>query len=242
MIPMSQAERPTEFVDVDLSGAVFREVNLMGSRMRGVLLMDADIDGAIDGLVVNGVEVGPLISDELDRRHPERTKLRPTDANGCREAWHVVESFWSPTMARVADLSEADRHRSVDGEWSFAETLRHLVFVTDGWLGRAVLDEHVYHPLGLPPSFVDGESLGIVTRPKPSYAEVVAAREGRLSKVRNFVSTLTDKDLDQIPAGAEDDWPPPGERTVLACLLVILDEEWAHHQFAVRDLNALAPR
>ena len=232
-----------EFADVDLSGAVFREVDLTGARMSGVLLIDADIDGAIDGLVVNGVQVGPLISDELDRRHPERTKLRPTDAAGCREAWRTVESFWSPTMARALALPEADRHRSVGGEWSFTQTLRHLVFVTDAWLGRAVLGEVApFHPLGLPASFItDGELFGIDSGAEPSYAEVVAAREERLTTVRDFLSTLTDEDLTRARVTTTDaGWPPPGERTALTCLLVILDEEWAHHRFAVRDLDALA--
>ncbi len=36
---------------------------------------------------------------------------------------------------------------SVDGEWSFAQTLRHLVLATDMWLGRAVLQiEKSFHP------------------------------------------------------------------------------------------------
>jgi hypothetical protein len=230
-------------VDVDLSGAVFREANLSGVRMRGVLLFGADIDGAIDGLVVNGVEVGPLISDELDRRHPERTKLRPTDASGLREAWQVVESFWASTMSRALAMSEADRNRSVDAEWSFAQTLRHLVFVTDGWLGRAVLGEDpAFDPLGLPPSFVtDGESFGIDTQAQPDFAAVVAVREGRQAKVREFLASVTDDDLSRpLVSGPNAGWPPPVERNALECLLVILDEEWAHHRFAVRDLDALA--
>ncbi|WP_372430404.1 hypothetical protein [Janibacter melonis] len=40
---------------------------------------------------------------------------------------------------------------SVDDEWSFAQTLRHLVMATDTWLGRAVLGlDQPYHPLGQP--------------------------------------------------------------------------------------------
>ena len=75
-----------EFVDADLSGALFREVDLTGARMYGVVLSNADIDGAIDGLRVNGVEVAPLIEAELDRLHPERLALRPTTPDELRTA------------------------------------------------------------------------------------------------------------------------------------------------------------
>lgn len=237
------ARKPKEFGDQDLSGAVFRETDLSRARMTGVLLIGADIDGAIDGLVVNGVEVAPLISDELDRLHPERVKLRPTDAAGCREAWQVVESMWAPTMARAQALPDADQHRSVDGEYSFAQTLRHLVFATDAWFGRALLGrEHAFHPLGLPASFItDGAAFGIDEAAEPTYAEVVAVRNDRLAGVRDYLATVTDDELTRTRRADSDvGWPPPEQRTALACLMVILDEEWAHHQFAVRDLDRLA--
>lgn len=32
-------------------------------------------------------------------------------------------------------------HERVEGEWSFIETLRHLVFATDAWVKRAILGE-----------------------------------------------------------------------------------------------------
>src|SRR6478735_2067956 len=71
------------FEDVNLASARFRECNLMGATMTGVVLTRADIDGVIDGLVVNGVEVAPLIEAELDRRDPRRVELRPTDDGPC---------------------------------------------------------------------------------------------------------------------------------------------------------------
>ena len=83
-----------EFVDRDLSGVRMRDVNLTGARMHGLMMADvkitnayllnADIDGYIGGLKVNGVEVAPLVEAELNRRHPERAKLKPTDPAGAR--------------------------------------------------------------------------------------------------------------------------------------------------------------
>jgi DinB superfamily/Pentapeptide repeats (8 copies) len=235
--------RGAEFVDSDMSGAWFREVNLIGARIRGALLMDADIDGVIHGLKVNGVEVAPLVEAELDRRHPERIKLRATTPDGMREAWAVVESFWGETMARARGMSEADRQRSVDEEWSFVETLRHLIHVIDGWFGRAVLCRpQPYHPLGLAPSFVqDPRAYGLDLEATPTFDEVAAVRAERMTQVRDYLATVTQDELDRprTPDPAPADTSPE-ERTATECLHVLFDEEWAHHQFAVRDLDIIA--
>ena len=62
--------RGAEFVRDDLSGSRFRLAELAGVVMRGVNLVGADIDGWLDGLRINGVEVGPLVEAELARRDP----------------------------------------------------------------------------------------------------------------------------------------------------------------------------
>lgn len=53
---------------------------MSGSRWSGAELVDVEISGEVQGLRVNGVDVGPLVEAELDRRHPERALIRPTDA------------------------------------------------------------------------------------------------------------------------------------------------------------------
>jgi hypothetical protein len=234
--------RGAEFVGLDMSETTFREVNLISARMHGVLLMNADIDGAIDGLRLNGVEVLPLIEAELDRLHPERTRLRPTTPEGMRKALATVESFWAPTMARADALPPGGVERSVNGEWSFAETLRHLVFVTDAWFGHAVLGEtRPFHPLGVPASFItNGPEFGIDTAARPSFSDVIAARADRLASLGEFLGGVSQEELDR-PREPNDapGWPPPEARTAMSCLQVILNEEWAHHQFAVRDLAVI---
>ena len=65
--------------------------------------------------------------------------------------WDTIERLWSDAVARAERLPESARHERVDGEWSFVETLRHLVFIADSWASRTVLDEAMpYHRLGLP--------------------------------------------------------------------------------------------
>lgn len=234
--------RGAEFVNLDMSGASFREVDLSGARMYGVLLTGADIDGDIRNLKLNGVEVAPLVEAELDRRYPERAKLRPTTPAGMREAWAVVQSFWDGTMRRAAALSEADRHRSVNGEWSFTETLRHLVFVTDAWFAHAVLGRsRPFHPLGLPATFItDARTYGIDPAAAPTYDQVVAVRNDRMAQVGAFVETITQGDLDRTrEPNTAPGHPPPAARTARSCLHVIFSEEWEHHRFAVRDLAVL---
>ena len=34
-------------------------------------------------------------------------------------------------------------------------------------------------------------------------------------------------------------WAPDHEESTLSCLHVILEEEWEHHRYAVRDLDAI---
>jgi hypothetical protein len=234
--------RGAEFVGVDMSTASFREVDMSGSRMRGAVLADADIDGYIVGLRVNGVEVEPLIDAELRRRHPERAQLRPTTPDGMRAAWTVIESMWSPTMARAAKLTETELNQSVDGEWSFIQTLRHLVFCTDAWAGHAIWSEQrPFHPLGLPASFTaDGAQLGIDTSATPSYEDVLTVRDERVARLRDFLADVTQDDLDRprLP-DAVAGWAPPRPRTATECLHVIFSDEWAHHQFAIRDLAVI---
>ena len=128
-----------EFRTSDFSGTRFRGVEMSGVVMRGVELVDVNIYGEIQNLTINGVDVGGFVSAELDRRYPERAKMRPTDPAGYREAWDLVERLWAGTVERVGRLDPQLLHESVDGEWSFIQTLRHLVFATDSWIRRAAV-------------------------------------------------------------------------------------------------------
>jgi uncharacterized protein YjbI with pentapeptide repeats len=228
--------RDAEFVDLDMTGTLFREVDLSAARMRGVLLIDADLDGAIDGLRVNGVEVAPLIAAELNRLHPERAKLQPTTVEGLREALETVAAFWSTTIAEVRARPAADLDRSVDGEWSFIETLRHLIFVTDAWFRNAVKDEaDAFHPLGLPASLNARNDADPAV--SPGLETVLAVREARLAELREYAATVTPAELEQEHLSRPDQpAPSAASRTPMYCLRVVLNEEWTHRQFALRDL------
>lgn len=55
--------------------------------------------------------------------------------------WADVSQQWEATTRRARRLPPGAAYERVDGEWSFVETLRHLVFATDGWIRRAVLGD-----------------------------------------------------------------------------------------------------
>jgi DinB superfamily/Pentapeptide repeats (8 copies) len=235
--------RGARFVGVDLSGARFRNVDLSGAKVVDAMLVNASFSGMIDGLTINDIEVAPLIVAEMERRYPERATLFPRDPEGLRRAWATMEATWQATTERARALPDETRHASVDEEWSFVDTLRHLIFVTDGWISRTVLGAaKPFHPLALPPAFVtDVEGFGIDPSADPTFDEVLTARADRQAVVRNLIAGITAEELarrcDQNPAPG---YPPDTQHVVLDCIHIVIDEEWAHHLYAVRDLDALA--
>lgn len=247
--------RGSRFERVDLSGSEFRAVDLAGARfrgvemsrvvMRGVELFDVDIHGEIVNLTINGVDVGHLVDAELDRRYPDRAKMRPTDPAGFREAWDAVERLWSDTVERARRLEPELLHESVDGEWSFIGTLRHLVFATDSWIRRAILgDPSPWDPLDLPwDEMPDTPGVPRDRDARPSLDVVLELRQDRMSTVREVVDALTDESLDGQTEPVEGPgWPESRSYPVRECLLCILNEEWEHRLYAERDLDALEER
>ena len=237
----------------DLQGARFVETNLQGARfvgadlsrvvMRGVQVEEADIDAPwlpeSAYFRVNGVDVIPYVEAELDRRFPGRADRRADDPEGLRAAWAVLQSTWAATLDRAAAMPGGTVDVSVDGEWSFAQTLRHLVLATDTWLRRGVLEiEQPFHPLGLRDAGTedDGDDGSVFTTETPSYADVLAARADRVGLVRDFLATVT---ADELAAPRRNPHAPDYPETVRSCLHVILEEEWEHLRFAVRDLDAI---
>jgi DinB superfamily/Pentapeptide repeats (8 copies) len=242
----------SRFEDVDLAGARFRGVDLTGARfhlvdltgvmIRGTALVDVDISGDIENLRVNGVDVVPLVEAELNRRYPDRVKMRPADADGFREAWDILERLWPRTVARARAMAPELLHERVEGEWSFIETLRHLVFATDAWVRRAILGEpSPWDRLGLPhDDMPDQPSIPLDRGARPSLDEVLALRADRMATVRQVMAGLTDEKLaGRTEPVLEPGYPEPESFAVRRCLQAILIEEWEHRLYAERDLGVL---
>ncbi|MGL4174685.1 MAG: hypothetical protein ACRCSN_01305 [Dermatophilaceae bacterium] len=73
----------------------------------------------------------------------------------------------------------------VDGEWSFSQTLRHLVMAIDLWLRQSILGvEQPFHPLGLLGPFAEEEGfdMSVLATTEPTWDEVPGARASRVSE------------------------------------------------------------
>ena len=130
----------------------------------------------------------------------------------------------------------------MDGEWSFIETLRHLVYATAAWVRRAILgDPSPWHPLDLPwDEMPDSPGTPRDREARPSLDEVLELRRDRMATVRTVIDGLTDESLAAQTEPVEaPGWPPPRSFAVRECLLTVLNEEYWHRQFAERDLDAL---
>jgi len=226
---------------VDLTGAQIRGTVFNGSRMRGVEFVDVDISGELQNVVVNGVDIAPLVEAELNRRMPERAKMRPDDSDGFREAWAILERLWKGTVARAMTLPAAALHRNVDDEWSFIQTLRHLNFVSAAWVDRMVLgNASPWHPLDLPWDEAPGwDGIPWDREARPSLDVVLTVRRERQAMVRHVLESVTDEQLAADMTRTEPGWPRIENFPVKECLRIVLTEEWQHRLYAERDLTAL---
>jgi len=239
-----------EYHDENLQSSQFLRVDLSNSRLHGVIMQNVKITDAwvnnveisclLGSLTVNEVDVSGYVRAELERRHPELRMFRATDPDGLRVAWQWIEERAAATLARARALPEEKLHESVDGEWSYVETLRHLVFATDRWITGPVLNEsEPFHRLGMPnddPEPWRGTSIDIDAR--PTLDEVLDVRAQRMASVAALLAESNEQDLARIVSN-----PNGGTASVRGCIHVVLGEEWAHDRYANRDLDALgAPK
>lgn len=228
--------------DVDLSGTRIRAAYLDGVRMTGVEVPDLEIHGELGRLVVNGVDVVAFVEAELDRRTPERALMRPTDAEGFREAFAALDRLWIGTVQRARALPAERLHERVDGEWSFTETLRHLGFAHACWVGGVVLaDPSPWHPLDLPwDEAPQHPGVPWERRARPELHEVLALRRQRRATVAELLENMDDAGLARPVSSATPFLTDATDLSVAQCLRVVLNEEWEHRLYAERDLAALS--
>jgi hypothetical protein len=239
-----------EHRDADLTGSTFRNVDLTRTDIRTALLRDVVItdawidtvrvEGEVVSLSVNGVDVAEYVESELDRRHPERRGLRAEDVDGLRRAWEDAIVRTDHTVARARRLPPELLDVQVDGEFSFIQTLRHLVFGFDRWLTGPVFADPTphFHPLGLAHEGSEEGALdGLDPDAHPSLDDVLEPRRDRQLRLRDLLGGADDAELRHTVAS-----PNGGETTVLDCVHVVLNEEWWHHRYAARDLAILEAR
>jgi hypothetical protein len=231
--------RSARFDETDFSGARFHGVNFSNVKISDAWLFNVDISGLVSNLSVNGVDVSAYVETELNKRHPERVLLAPFDPDGMRTAWKTIEEFSATTLDRARALPRDQLDVSVDGEWSFIETLRHLVFATDRWVTGPVLgDARPFHRLGLPNPPYDEVTAGMFDLDAgATLDDVLSVRRDRMDRVGELVRGVDAEQLQRAVAS-----PNGGTTTVTSCLHIVFREEWWHDQYANRDLAVLEQR
>lgn len=221
--------------------ADLRAISFHHVRFPGLELIDVEITGNIENVTINGVDIGPLVDAELDRRMPERAKMNPQTVEEFQEAWAILERLWSETEVRARALPPERLHERVSDEWSFIETLRHLGFATAAWAGRMVLGDPVpWHPLDLPWDEAPGwDGIPWDREARPSLDEVLAVRRKRQAMVRDIIRGLTPERLEETVTMTEPGWPQIEDFPLRQCLFIVVNEEWHHRLYAERDLTAL---
>ena len=221
------------FWGADLSGALFRDVNLTNVRITHAWLVNVDIDAMVDTVVINGVDVTAYVN-EHDPWYPLRGMLRASTPEDMREAWAALEVEWATTLARARGLAEDRVHESVNGEWSFVQTIRHLVLAMDKWFTVPILGG-TFHPIGLPNTgSVDFPWPGLDDSLAPSLTEALEVRADRATRFRDYLATVAPADLDR-----EVDVLENGPHPVRECIYTVFEEEFWHNRYARRDLAQL---
>jgi hypothetical protein len=181
-------------------------------------------------------EAGP--GDEIRFRGPPPPAPPPivpvASVDAARSSATETAAGLEATMARAASFSDEEVHRSVNGEWSAVDSLRHVVLIVDLWLSKVVLGEQdPFHPMALPPTFMPPKLPGTSIDPdaRPTLGEACDVVRDRLAAVRSYVDTLTADDLGR-PVQAH-------AKTVGGALSVLFGELAAHDRFVNRDLDII---
>ena len=221
------------FWGADLSGARFRDVNLTDAKFTHAWLINVEIDALVETVVINGVDVTAYVN-ERDPWYPLRAMLRPSNPEGMRTAWAALEDEWAKTVTRALALPEDKLHESVNDEWSFVQTLRHLVFAMDKWFTAPILEGR-FHPIGLPNTgSVDFPWPGLDYGLTPSVPEALAVRADRATRLRDYLASVAATDFTRPVDVLENGTNPLHE-----CIYTVFEEEFWHNRYARRDLAQL---
>ena len=236
-----------EFADRDLSDSVFwgvhlqnslfRDADFSGSTFFHTQWTDVSVDGVIERLVVNGVDVTDFVNQH-DQWYPLRTQLSPDTAEGVRRAWKTLRVEWAKLLAEVDELDASVSLDSVDGEWSLRDTLRHLIFAIEKWFTVPVMGADSFTSCALPNKGSQGrEWPGLNLADEVPFEQ---AREAWAHTADEFGAYVAALDLTALPDTVEV--LENGTVPAVACFHVVLEESFEHLRYARRDLAVLAAR
>lgn len=235
---------PDPLEHVRLRGRALRSRDLRGASIANSWIDGMRIDGEFEHLWVNDVDVAAFVQGVLDERQPELVIVRDMQtADEYRAAWERLEAMWAATVERVQAMPDGTADRRVRGEWSFTETLRHLVFATDCWLRAAMQGRSdAFHPWGINHTEMGdtfADQIGLRRHEHPTLDEVLAVRADRMGQVRAVLAALTDADMATMSLQSPAPDAPEERFPWHECLRVVMHEEVEHHRYLMRDLALL---
>ena len=191
------------FEDVNLAGASIHNANLAGATIRNANLAGFTIEDAnIRGLTVFGFQVDQLISAELDRRDPERVRLRMADICDPECVRSVLNRLAEVRRAFYSLLRSTDPKllstRPAPDQWSIIENIRHLLFAEDMYLNRWILqNDEPWCKLGLLSDFLAGNPkfAEVGSQPTDDLETLLAAWEAIHARMMEFVAAVTPDEL-----------------------------------------------
>lgn len=232
------------FEDVNLHRAIFDNVNLGEATIRSANLSGLTIEGAaIRGLTIDGIRVDQLIEAELDRRDPERARLRMDDVFDPAEVRRVMARLDKVRAAfyarlRAAPPAHVNHHAAYEGAWSALEHLRHLVFAEDMYLNRWLLgNDRPWCTLGhLPPFLAENPLFADVgSEPTEDLETVLNAWDAIHASTAEFVATVTPLKLRRDTSDVDF-----GQGTVGHVLQGMAQHDLAHIRMAEAALQRAA--
>ncbi|HEX5017726.1 MAG TPA: DinB family protein [Actinomycetes bacterium] len=239
--------RNASFRHIDLSGSVFRGCDVNDVKIVGCDVNNLRVDGHLGRagrVIVDGIDVTDYVAAELDRQFPELARLEQlTTADDFRTLWGTTKRVWDETIERARRLPQTALNKRVDGEWSFVETLRHLVFATDVWIGRMIRNvELPFASIGLPSfeySDADARAIGIDLSASPPLDDVIAVHLDRRAQMDAELAGLDDARMDESRTFAPEPVVGVESATIRDCLFTVIEEHLLHRRYAVRDLKVL---
>jgi hypothetical protein len=103
--------RSSRFIGCDFGEVVVRGSEVAGMEIESPWLLEGD-----NQLLVNGVDVVPLVDAELNRRFPGRELRDAQDPAGLAAAWAALERTWQATLERALAMPPDTLDASVADE------------------------------------------------------------------------------------------------------------------------------
>jgi hypothetical protein len=195
-------------------------------------------------MTIFGIRVDLLVAAELDRRDPERVRLRMSDANDPEEVRAVMKRL-DEVRGRFCELLRSTEPellttRPSPGHWTVIEIVRHLVFAEDLYLNRWILGtDEPWSTVGLLPAFLarDSEYAEVGSEPTDDLESVLEAWAAIHVRTQEYVAEVTAEQLRRDTS--ELDF---GQGTVGQILQGMAQHDLAHIREAERAIAKLQER